>query len=292
MAAQDTVFYINKTVRWGDKALDLSTPAVMGILNVTPDSFYDGGKYTGEEQLLEHAGRMIKEGAAIIDIGAASTRPGAPEVDEAEELARLLPAIKAVRKAFPHTIISADTWRAAAAEKAVEAGADIINDVSGGTMDERMFEAVGRLKVPYVLMHIKGTPKDMQADPRYNDVTAEVKQYLADRIEKLEKLGVTNIILDPGFGFGKTTEHNYTLLARLEELVSMGYPVLAGASRKSMINRVLGTKPESALNGTTAVNTIALMNGAHILRVHDVREAVQAVKIVEEYRRAGLEKNL
>lgn len=285
MAAQDTVFYQYKILCPGDKVLDLSSPVVMGILNVTPDSFYDGGRYTGEEQLLEHAAKMVREGAAIIDIGAASTKPGAADISEEEELARLIPAIEAVRKTFPQTIISADTYRAAVAEQAVRAGADMINDVSGGTMDAGMFAMAAKLKVPYVLMHIKGTPKDMQIDPQYEDVVKEVKGYFKARVNDLKKLGVEQVILDPGFGFGKTAEHNYTLLHHLEEFTSMGYPLLAGVSRKSMINRVIGTKPENALNGTTVVNTLALMHGAHILRVHDVKEAVQAVKIVEYYRK-------
>jgi dihydropteroate synthase len=284
MAAQDTFFYKNMKLRCGDKVLDLSSPVVMGILNVTPDSFYDGGIYTDEGKLLKHAGDMVSEGAAIIDIGAASTRPGAEDIGETEELKRLLPAIQAVRKIFPDVIISADTYRASIAEKAAEAGADIINDVSGGTMDHKMFETVGRLKLPYVLMHIKGTPKDMQVDPKYNDVTREVKAYFEGRIEQLKKLGVEQIILDPGFGFGKTLDHNYRLLRDLAVFVEMGFPVLAGVSRKSMINKVLKSRPQDALNGTTAVNTIALLNGAKLLRVHDVREALQAVKIVEFYK--------
>lgn len=271
-------------LRCGDKLLDLSAPVVMGILNVTPDSFFDGGMYADEDKLLQHAGDMITEGASIIDIGAVSTRPGAEDIDETEETRRLLPAIQAVRRIFPDIIVSADTYRAAVAEKAVEAGAHIINDVSGGTMDNQMFGMVGKLKVPYVLMHIKGTPKNMQADPRYDNVTSEVRQYFTERLERLKQMGVDQVILDPGFGFGKTVEHNYQLLRDLDIFVQMGYPVLAGVSRKSMINKVLKTKPEKALNGTTAVNTIALLNGARILRVHDVREAVQAVKIVEYYR--------
>lgn len=268
----------------GDKQLDLSVPAVMGILNVTPDSFFDGGRYTDEDKLLQHAGDMVTEGASIIDIGAASTRPGSEDIGEAEELRRLLPSIQAVRKIFPDVIISADTYRAAVAEKAIEAGANMINDVSGGTMDNKMFEIAGRLKVPYVLMHIKGTPKDMQIDPQYDDVTGEVKKYFEEKLNRLQQLGVEQVILDPGFGFGKTVEHNYRLLHDLNTFTELGFPVLAGVSRKSMINKVLRTKPENALNGTTAVNTIALLNGAKILRVHDVREAVQAVKIVEFYR--------
>lgn len=290
MAAQDTVFYPNLVPCPGDKALDLSVPAVMGILNVTPDSFYDGGRYTGKKQMLEHAQQMIDEGAAVIDIGASSTRPGADEIPEEEELKRLIPAVEAVRKTFPHIVISADTYRAKVAEQAVRSGADIINDVSGGTMDAEMFSTIAKLKVPYILMHLKGTPKDMQVDPQYDNVVKEVKEYFLERIKKLKDLGAQHIILDPGFGFGKTVEHNYILLHHLNELGAMGHHVLAGVSRKSMINRVIGTKPENALNGTTVVNTLALLNGAKILRVHDVREAVQAVKIVEFYYKVGSER--
>lgn len=286
MAAQDTVFYKNKVLRWNDKTLDLSTPAVMGILNVTPDSFYDGGQYDSEDKLLDHADEMINEGAAIIDIGASSTRPGAEEISVNEEMSRLIPAIKAVRKAFPAILISADTYRAPVAEQAVKAGADIINDVSGGTMDEGMFETVARLDVPYILMHLKGTPKDMQVDPQYEEVSREVMDYLKERIFALQKLGATRIILDPGFGFGKTLEHNYTLLGGMDQLAGLGFPLLVGVSRKSMVNRVIGTNPKTGLNGTTVVNTIALMNGANILRVHDVKEAVQAAKIVKYYKDA------
>lgn len=287
MAAQDTVFYKNKVLRWNDKTLDISTPAVMGILNVTPDSFYDGGQYNSEDKLLKHADEMVREGAAIIDIGASSTRPGAEEISENEEMSRLIPAVEAVRKAFPQVIISADTYRASVAERAVKAGADIINDVSGGTMDDKMFETAARLDVPYILMHLKGTPKDMQLDPRYDDVSREVREYLEERTAVLQKLGASRIILDPGFGFGKTLEHNYTLLRDMQRLSELGFPLLAGVSRKSMVNRVIGTRPETGLNGTTVVNTLALMNGANILRVHDVKEAVEAVKIVKYYTSAG-----
>lgn len=266
----------------------------MGILNVTPDSFYDGGKYTNEKNILLHAEKMISEGADIIDIGACSTRPNAKEVSEKEEWIRLMPAIKLVRKNFSSVIISADTFRSKVAEEAVNAGADMINDISGGSViasrglrnsksdakqSHRMFEVVSKLKVPYVLMHIQGTPQTMQANPQYKDVVKEVKQYFAEKIKILKSFGTDQIILDVGFGFGKTLEHNYTLLKYLAEFKKFGYPILAGISRKSMINKVLGSTPETALNGTTTANTIALMNGTNILRVHDVKEAKEAVKI-------------
>lgn len=262
-----------------NKELNLSSPDVMGILNITPDSFYDGGKFTDKKNILLHAEKMISEGADIIDIGACSTRPNAKDISEEEELKRLIPAIKLVRKKFTDVIISADTFRSSAAEKAIDAGADMINDISGGTMDKKMFETIGKLKVPYVLMHIQGTPQTMQANPQYKDVMKEVKEYFAEKIEKLKSLKVEQIIIDVGFGFGKTVEHNYTLLKHLSELNQFGFPILAGVSRKSMLNKVLGTTPETVLNGTTVANTIALMNGANILRVHDVKEAKEAVKI-------------
>jgi|ERR1035437_3417236 dihydropteroate synthase len=262
-----------------NKTLDLSTPAVMGILNVTPDSFFDGGKYKDENSILLHAEKMISEGADILDIGACSTRPNAKMIPEEEELNRLIPAIKLVRKKFPLTIISADTFRSKVAYLSVNEGADMVNDISGGTMDEKMFETVGRLKVPYVLMHIKGTPQTMQKDPQYKNVTDEVTNYFKEKIHLAVKNGIKQIILDPGFGFGKNVEHNYQLLKELATFKEFEFPILVGVSRKGMINKVLGTKPEEALNGTTVVNTIALMNGANILRVHDVKEAKEAVKI-------------
>jgi len=274
-------------LRFKNKTLDLTSPAVMGILNVTPDSFFDGGKFTEEHSLLLHAEKMISEGADIIDIGACSTRPNAKEVSEEEELKRLIPAIQLVRKKFSDVIISADTFRSKVAEEAVNAGADMINDISGGgfviasgaKQSHSMFEVISKLKVPYILMHIQGTPQTMQTNPQYKDVVKEVKEYFAERVGKLESLKVGQIIIDVGFGFGKTIEHNYSLLKHLAEFKEFGLPILAGVSRKSMINKALGTKPEEALNGTTATNTIALMNGANILRVHDVKEAKEAVKI-------------
>lgn len=255
----------------------------MGILNITPDSFFDGGKYAETSAMLKHAEKMLADGASILDIGACSTRPGADEIPVEEESQRLITALRALKKEFPDAILSADTYRSGVAEKAVEAGADIINDISGGTMDQRMFEAVARLRVPYILMHIKGTPKDMQQDPSYNDVAEEVIKYFTEKIEVLKKLGIKDIIIDPGFGFGKNLKHNYTLLKKLPLLDIFEVPVLAGVSRKSMVNKVIKSNPSTALNGTTVVNTIALMNGANILRVHDVKEAVEAVKIFSYY---------
>ena len=281
MRAQDTVFYKKYTLDCGGKMLTLSDPAVMGILNITPDSFYDGGKYDEEKKLLEHARKMIEEGAAIIDVGAYSTRPGAGEISEEEELKRLIPAIQLIRKEFPEIIISADTFRSSVAIRAVSEGAGIINDISGGSLDLKMFETVATLQVPYVLMHMKGTPQTMQDNPIYENVTREVKNYFSEKIKTLGELGVKQIIIDPGFGFGKTMEHNYQLLKNMEEFHSFHLPLLAGFSRKSMINQLLHTQPTDALNGTTVLNTIALSKGANILRVHDVKEAKEAITITE-----------
>jgi dihydropteroate synthase len=268
--------------------IDLSTPAVMGILNITPDSFYDGGKYTGRDALLRQAEKMLAEGAAILDLGAASSRPGTEEVPEDEELERLIPAVENLLSVFPDAIISVDTYRSKVAKSAVEAGAHIINDISGGTFDDKMFQTVADLNVPYVLMHIKGTPQNMQNNPRYVDVVQEVKYFFKRQLRKLRDAGVTkNIILDPGFGFGKTLENNYELLKDLASFTDLGCPVLTGISRKSMINKVLHITPDEALNGTTVLNTIALLNGANILRVHDVKEAVEVVRLVEFYGGVG-----
>lgn len=262
-----------------------SMPLVMGILNSTPDSFFDGGKFTSEIQWLEHTQQMIHEGVDIIDIGAYSTRPGAAIVSETEEMERLIKVIKSVRKQFPELIISADTFRASIAQKAIESGANIINDISGGTMDDRMFSAIAKLKVPYILMHIQGTPQTMQHNPHYNNATEEVLAFFDSKLIELKELGVSKVILDPGFGFGKTLENNYQLLGNLEKFTSIGFPLLVGFSRKSMINKVLKIGPTNALNGTTVLNTMALEKGAKILRVHDVKEAKEAVMIVEYFKK-------
>jgi dihydropteroate synthase len=275
MSVQDTAFYQKIKSVFNPR----SSPLVMGILNSTPDSFFDGGKYTTEEDWILRAEQMIDEGADIIDIGACSTRPGAKDVSETEESERLIPVIRSVRKNFPEILISVDTFRASIAEKAVEAGASMINDISGGTMDEKMFATVAKLQVPYVLMHIQGRPQTMQLNPHYENVTQEVYDYFEEKINALKKLGFDKIILDPGFGFGKNVEHNFQLLKNLEKFQSFDFPILVGFSRKSMINKVLNTKPENALNGTTILNTIAIEKGATILRVHDVKEAKEVVKM-------------
>lgn len=270
----------------GGERVSLERPVVMGILNVTPDSFYDGGRYTSELKIIERIHEIVEQGAGIIDVGAYSTRPGAEFVDEREELSRLSFAVELVRKYYPHLPVSIDTFRANVAREIRHCLGDVIvNDISGGTMDEKMFETVAEMNVPYILMHIQGTPRDMQVNPHYEDVVGEVRQFLAERIARLNALGFNKIIIDQGFGFGKTLEHNYRLMERIEDFLTLDYPLLVGISRKTMIWKLLGCTPKEALNGTTVLNTIALLKGAHILRVHDVREAVEAVKIVEELKR-------
>jgi len=264
------------------KYLSLESPLVMGVINITPDSFYDGGRYISEQAAIEQAQQLISQGADIIDLGAASTRPGADYVPPEEELKRLLPILDYLVKTYNHVPVSIDTFHASVAKETVEKGASIINDITGGG-DAEMYKTAGKLKVPYVLMHIQGTPKTMQAEPHYNDVVEEVYEYFLQRINKLRTAGVEQIIIDPGFGFGKTVEHNYTLLKRLDRFKSLGLPIMTGVSRKSMINKVLKTKPENALAGTVALNTIAVLQGSNIIRVHDVKEAKQVIRLVKQY---------
>ncbi|MFO3725479.1 dihydropteroate synthase [Butyricimonas muris] len=269
----------------GDKKVSLERPVVMGILNVTPDSFYDGGKYLSEIGVIKRIDEIVEQGAGIIDVGAYSTRPGAAFVSEEEELSRLSFAVELVRKYHPEVSVSIDTFRSGVAKEINHClGPVIVNDISGGTMDDRMFETVAGMGVPYILMHIQGTPQDMQVNPRYDDVVREVGEFFTERIARLNALGFNNIILDQGFGFGKTVAHNYQLMDKMESFLDFGYPLLVGISRKTMIWRLLDITPKEALNGTTVLNTISLIKGAHILRVHDVREAVEAVKIVEAMR--------
>lgn len=264
--------------------IDLASPRVMGILNLTPDSFYDGGSYLSDDRYLNQVDKMLKEGADLIDLGAVSTRPGSEAVSVDLELKRLLPVIENITRNFPEALLSADTYNSRVARESIAAGAHIINDISGGMFDDQMFPFIAASKTPYIMMHIQGTPKDMQKDPQYQDVVKEVRTFFDVQLNKLAALGVNNnVVIDPGFGFGKNAEHNFSLLKHLPEFKTLNCPVMAGVSRKSMINRVLGTSPKEALNGTTAVNTIALLNGADILRVHDVREAVEAIKLVTFY---------
>jgi len=255
---------------------------VMGILNLTPDSFFDGGKLKTGDDILEKVNQMINDGASMVDLGAQSTRPGASTINAEIEWSRLAGPLVLLRKNFPETIFSVDTFYAEVAEKATGEGADFINDVSGGTIDGKMFETIARLGVPYVLMHMQGNPQTMQQNPHYKDVVKEVINYFTEQILKLVELGIPDIIIDPGFGFGKTVEHNFELLSHLELFKIFDRPLLTGFSRKSMINKVIGTKAENALNGTTVLNTIALQKGANILRVHDVKEAVEAIKLTSQ----------
>lgn len=282
---KDTSFSGISFLDCNGRIINLEKPVVMGILNITPDSFFDGGKYLTTNAIIQRAGKILDEGGSIIDLGAVSTRPGAKQISENEELTRLLPALNAILKAYPDAIVSVDTYRAGIAQKVVDSGASIINDISGGSMDTQMFSTIAKLKVPYILMHMKGTPQDMQINPEYSDVVNEIKKILWDKVNELHDLDFKNIIIDPGFGFGKSVEHNYEILNRLAEFKEFGYPVLAGMSRKSMINKVLKINPAEALNGTTVVNTMAICNGADILRVHDVKEAVETIKITEMLKR-------
>ena len=273
------------TINLSGRLIDLSKPVVMGILNVTPDSFFDGGKYETEKKIVERAEEILEQGATIIDIGAISTRPGTEEISTKEEIDRLLPAVKAVKKAFPEAHVSIDTFRSWVALKVIEeCGPCIVNDVSGGNFDVHMFDIIGKLGVPYILMHLLGTPLQMQKDPVYEDIIRDISMYFTERVKKLTTAGVKDVILDPGFGFGKTLAHNYELLNRLDSFKVFQLPLLVGVSRKSMIHKLLGSKPEDALNGTSVVNTLALMGGTDILRVHDVREAVEAVRILNMIR--------
>ncbi len=267
------------------RLLDLSKPVVMGILNVTPDSFFDGGKYKTEKKVLTRAEEILEQGGTIIDIGAVSTKPGTDGISTKDEIDRLLPAVKAVKKAFPEAFVSIDTYRSWVALKVIEdCGPCMVNDVSGGSFDVHMFDTVGKLGVPYVLMHMQGTPLKMQENPVYDDIIRDISMFFTDCVKKLTKAGVKDVIIDPGFGFGKTLEHNYELLNRLDSFKVFQLPLLVGVSRKSMIYKLLGTNPEEALNGTTVLNTLALMGGTDILRVHDVREAVEATRILEKVR--------
>lgn len=269
------------TLNCNGKLLMLDRPVVMGILNVTPDSFFDGGKHTAESGILNQAEKMLSEGAALIDVGGMSSRPGADIISEEEEAGRVLPVVEMLVRHFPEIIISVDTIRSGIARQAVEAGAAIVNDISAGRFDEKMYETVAALQVPYILMHMQGAPKDMQSAPAYEDVVQEVLDFFIFEIGKLRRLGVKDLVVDPGFGFGKTVEHNYDLLRKMHVFRMLELPILAGISRKSMICKVLGVNPDRALNGTTALHMVALQQGAKILRVHDVREAVEVVRLWE-----------
>lgn len=269
--------------------MDLGVPKVMGILNVTPDSFFSSSRYMSEEGILRRVGEILDEGADILDVGACSTRPGIELVSEDEELLRLRLALHLIRKRWPGITVSVDTFRSSIARVVVsEYGADIINDISGGEMDPEMFATVAELKVPYILMHMKGTPATMQKEPKYDDLFRDICLYFSERVQKLRALNVNDIILDPGFGFGKTIDHNYELLRRLHDFDFFELPLLVGISRKSMIFKSLNLTSEQSLNGTTVLNTLALSGGASILRVHDVKEASECVRLVQTYKTSGL----
>jgi dihydropteroate synthase len=274
--------YINA----GGKLIDLEIPKVMGILNITPDSFFGGSRYNTDREIIAAAGRMLDEGAAILDVGGYSSRPGARDISKEEEGRRVIRAIKLIRGSFPDAVISVDTFRSDIALEAVlEAGAQMINDISGGEADNNMFSVVERLNVPYIMMHMKGDPATMQNNPVYDDIIADILKYFADRIFRLRTAGVKDIIIDPGFGFAKTVDHNFELMRRLDELQVAGLPLLVGISRKSMIWKTLDITVDEALNGTTAMHAVALSKGADILRVHDVKAALQAVCLVAKLKK-------
>lgn len=269
------------TLNLRGRLLELREPQIMGILNVTPDSFFSESRTSDEEHIAQRVKQMMNDGADMIDIGGYSTRPGANDVSTEEEMNRLRRGLRIIRKLYPDVPVSVDTFRADVARMCIEEeGADIINDISGGMMDRQMFRTVAQLHVPYIMMHMQGTPDSMQLAPHYDNLRQEVMLYFAERIDRLCQMGAKDIIVDPGFGFGKTMEHNYELMAHLEDFHVFGLPLLIGISRKSMIYKLLGGTPQTSLNGTTVLNTIALTKGAHILRVHDVKEAAEAKRIV------------
>ena len=268
------------------KLIDLTTPKIMGILNLTPDSFYDGGLYNNTDRALAQTEKMLLEGATFIDVGGASSKPGAVEVSADEELARVLPVIDKIHIKFPDTLISIDTYRSDVAQQAVAAGAAMVNDISGGNLDAKMLKTVGALGVPFVAMHMQGKPQNMQDKPSYDNILTEIRSFFAAKIYAGHKAGIHDIIIDPGFGFGKTLEHNYLLLKHLSSIQMDGIPMLIGVSRKSMIYKLLQIEVAEAGNGTSVLNTVALQQGAQIIRVHDVKEAHQAVQLIEKLKNA------
>lgn len=285
MSDKNTFFRVKTTLNIGGYLMDLSAPKVMGVINLTPDSFYqkeekNRGQLPQNKEVLYQVEQMLREGAHFIDLGAYSSRPKAEHISEEEEIQRMLPSLRSIVREFPDAIVSVDTFRSEIAKTAVGEGAKIINDISAGELDSKMFETIAALKVPYILMHMKGTPQNMLQHAHYDDVFAEVVGYFQAKIRQLTELGVNDLIIDPGFGFAKNAEHNYTLLNKLDQFKILGMPLLAGLSRKSMIYKQLDTTADQALSGTIAANTIALMKGANILRVHDVKPAVEAIKIV------------
>ncbi len=270
------------TINCNGQLIDLATPKVMGVLNLTPNSFFDGGKYSNELNVLNQVERMLSDGATYIDIGAYSTKPGAEFVSEGEEIDRLIPVLKLILKTFPETLISVDTFRSKVAKISVENGACIINDISAGSLDENMCQTVANMQVPYIMMHMKGTPQTMQGLTDYKNITKEMLFYFSEKVATARNFGINDIIIDPGFGFAKTTAQNFEVLSNLELFQMLELPMLVGISRKSMIYKTLETTPQFALNGTTVLNTVALQKGANILRVHDVKEAVECIKLINQ----------
>lgn len=270
------------TINCLGKLIDLSSPKVMGILNLTPNSFYDGGKFKNEKSILNQVDKMLSDGATFIDIGAYSSKQNAEFVSEKEEENRLFPVIELILKEFPETLISIDTFRSAIAKKAIENGACIVNDISAGSLDDKMFETIANLQVPYIMMHMKGNPQTMQGLAHYENIVKEMLFYFSEKVASARSFGINDLIIDPGFGFAKKMEHNFEVLNNLELFQMLELPILVGFSRKSMIYKTLETSAEFALNGTTVLNTIALQKGAKILRVHDVREAIECVKLVSQ----------
>ncbi|MDR6300693.1 dihydropteroate synthase [Mesonia maritima] len=270
------------TINCRGNLIDLTSPKIMGILNLTPDSFYDGGRYKNEEDILRQTEKMLTEGATFIDVGAYSSRPGAKHISEDEEMKRLLPVIEILLKEFPEIILSIDTFRGEVAKKSVKIGAAIINDISGGNLDERMMETVAELQVPYILMHMKGNPQTMQQNTEYQNLLQEITYYFSEKLNKVRELGINDVILDPGFGFSKNNKQNFSLLREMKFLKQLDCPLLAGVSRKSMIYKTLETTAENALNGTSVLNTVALLNGASILRVHDVKPAKECITLFQQ----------
>ena len=270
------------TINVKGKLIDLSHPIIMGILNITPDSFYDGGFYNSEKKIIAQVKKMINDGASIIDIGGYSSRPGAEDISVETELSRVLTVIKAIKHKFPETLISIDTFRSEVAKKAVKAGADIINDISGGSLDKKMFNTVSELNVPYIIMHMKGNPRNMIKKTKYEDVLKEIIRYFSKKIHLATKAGIKDIIIDPGFGFAKNVEQNFNILNNLDYLKYLDKPILIGVSRKSMIYKTLEVTPKDALNGSTVLHTISLLKGAKIIRTHDVKEANGAIKLVSQ----------
>ena len=270
------------TINLKGKLMNFSVPKIMGILNITPDSFYDGGIYNSKEKIQRQIEKMIISGVDIIDVGGYSSRPGAKDISIEDELNRVIPVIEIIKKKFPETIVSIDTFRSRVASEAIISGADIVNDISGGNLDSKMFETVSKHKVPYILMHMRGKPENMMSKTNYENVTKDVCKYFSQRINKAHSCGINDIIIDPGFGFSKTTQQNYELLNNLEFFKEFQRPIIIGISRKSMIYKTLNTTPDKALNGSSILHTISLMKGANILRTHDVKEAVECVKIVSQ----------